>query len=808
MKRVWITTLVCLAALLLSLPPIYAGAERVSMEAEVGFNGTYLMGAWTPIRVRIENTGSDLEGSLEAVVKAGQRTSIVYSTPVSLPNTSVKEYTIYARISELERYLDIHLKDKRGKILQTQRVTPLSPIGSDSYLLGLITEDQPSLGYWKEKPAASRLLSNYEPVYLDASDFPVRSEVLSSFSILILNNMDTGIFRQEQLDALQVWLQEGGILIIGTGVNGRRTLSGLEKLDLPVTAGELKALDSFKLLEEMTERQVLGTAPLQLMDLHVEDGRAVLSDDENGLVWVFSKGSGTIYLSAFDLGTEPIISWTGNKLLWDRLLTQSLKPAAAYGLRNPYRKLYYNTRGIGEILGNIEAMEMPSVMLILFIFLFYLALAGPVNYMFLKRIDRREWSWLTIPALSILFAALVFGLGYNTKGGELITNTISVISLNSNAEHGWLTNHIGIFIPRRGDYEVEVDRFALLTPGSALYMDYGSASSPSVLARTVQGNPSRIMFDNVNIWTMETFEMSGQQISPGIIRSELYYQDGRIKGTIQNNTVYPLEKLVIYTPGAFEEVGNIAAGESRNVEMILPLISGNRHYNNVYNMIDQVFPWTTENENRTRRGMLQTLLAETDYDYPPYPQTPALPGTAAEGEVQSLEVSYFAFYEGEREAGIKVNGRQPDRTLGDGIIMGSMELAAGRDGVVSIPPGLIFASYEEEQSRFTDYSGKYFYVYDSNGYAVFSFDFSPYIHLKDLQIQVGSSVYQSGAMAQVYDIPAGDYEDMRGDSILIDESNMNRYLNEENKLYMKFIPGRDHHVEFSVPTFTLEGREP
>ena len=159
MKRVWITTLVCLAALLLSLPPIYAGAERVSMEAEVGFNGTYLMGAWTPIRVRIENTGSDLEGSLEAVVKAGQRASIVYSTPVSLPNTSVKEYTIYARISELERYLDIHLKDKRGKILQTQRVTPLSPIGSDSYLLGLITEISLRWSYWKEKPAASRLLS-------------------------------------------------------------------------------------------------------------------------------------------------------------------------------------------------------------------------------------------------------------------------------------------------------------------------------------------------------------------------------------------------------------------------------------------------------------------------------------------------------------------------------------------------------------------------------------------------------------------------------------------------------------------------
>ena len=224
-------------------------------------------------------------------------------------------------------------------------------------------------------------------------------------------------------------------------------------------AGEIRESGSAALLEELTQRQVLSEAALQVMDINTQEGKVLLGNEENNLVWMFQKGKGTVYLSAFDLGTEPILSWTGNKLLWEDLLSQSLNSGIASRLRHPFEKNQYET-GLGEVLGYIEAMEMPSVMLILFLFLFYLALVGPFNYMFLKKIDKREWSWVTIPALSIIFAVLIFGLGYNTKGGELIVNTISVVDLDANEAQGSLTNHIGVFIPRRGDYEVEVDRFA------------------------------------------------------------------------------------------------------------------------------------------------------------------------------------------------------------------------------------------------------------------------------------------------------------------------------------------------------------
>ena len=229
MRRLRILTAVCLTALFLCFLPASASASGdISINGEVGFDGTYLRGSWTPIRVLLENSGNDMEGSLEVTVKVGQDGKMVYSTPVSLPNASEKEYTIFVQIPEAERNIHINLTDDFGKSIKTIKVESLNPIGENNYLLGLVTDDQPSLGYWKEKLAGNQLFSNYEPISLDASNFPDRKEVLSAFSLLIFNNIDTSSFRSEQLDTLNAWLEDGGVLIIGTGSNGKRTLDGLK----------------------------------------------------------------------------------------------------------------------------------------------------------------------------------------------------------------------------------------------------------------------------------------------------------------------------------------------------------------------------------------------------------------------------------------------------------------------------------------------------------------------------------------------------------------------------------------------------
>ena len=180
MKRVWITAAACLTVLFLWLSPVSVRAEGITMDAEVGFDGTYLTGSWTPIRVVLENTGSDFQGSLQIAVNIGQGSEVIYSAPVNLPNTSEKEYTLFARIPGTQRSLNINLTDQKGqgssirsaRVLQTLKVNELKAVDTDHYLLGLVTDDQPSLGYWKEKLAGNQLLSNYKPVALKAYNLP------------------------------------------------------------------------------------------------------------------------------------------------------------------------------------------------------------------------------------------------------------------------------------------------------------------------------------------------------------------------------------------------------------------------------------------------------------------------------------------------------------------------------------------------------------------------------------------------------------------------------------------------------------
>ena len=821
MKRVWITAAACLTVLFLWLSPVSVRAEGITMDAEVGFDGTYLTGSWTPIRVVLENTGSDFQGSLQIAVNIGQGSEVIYSAPVNLPNTSEKEYTLFARIPGTQRSLNINLTDQKGqvssirsaRVLQTLKVNELKAVDTDHYLLGLVTDDQPSLGYWKEKLAGNQLLSNYQPVALDASNFPDRIEVLSAFSVLIINHFDSDSFRPQQLDNLNVWLNKGGILIVGAGVNGRRTLSALTDSILPVSPGELKVWDSRVILEDFTGKEILSDTSLQIMSFPALDDKAVLGNEEGGLIWAFQKGLGTIYLSAFDLGTEPILSWTGNKLLWDNLLTHTLNPVSVNQLRYPYEK-NQDTRNLEEVLGMIEAMEMPSAALILFLFLFYLALAGPLNYLFLKKIDKREWSWATIPALSVLFALLIFVLGYNTKGGELLTNTISVVDLPANTEYAELTNHVGVFMPRRGDYTVEIDRFALLTPGDLINVSYQGNTAEYVHAHLVQGSPSQILYDNVNIWTMKTFQTDTRRIEFGSLQSDLYYEMGTVKGTVQNNTDYPLERLVIYTPFAFVEVGNIAAGESKNVEMTLPLTSQSWYNNNLYSMIDSVFPWPSgvkagnQESRRTmaRRRMLERLITQ-EYEYA-RSSSAAYPAQPGQEEIQSLNLSYFAFYQGQPESGLRINGKQPDRILNDGMIMGNMDLNVEREGMVSIPPGMLTGRLENSLSRNFEDGREMIYVHGSDGFAVFSVDLSPYVHLQDLKVQIGMSILHGSGTIQILDLEHGDYLDVTGLHISIDQSSLSRYLDVDNMIYLKVLPGYDQYVEVGLPAITLEGREP
>ena len=842
MKKVWSITALWLITGFLFLFPAVALAENLptepkglTMKAEVGFAGTYRMEYWTPVRVSVENTGSDLEGSLEVPVSNGSGQTVVYETPVLLPNSSSKEYTIYVKMRELIRSLEIRLTDGKGKVVKTIKAENLNPVSMDHYFLGLVTDDEPSLGYWKERTEGNLLFADYQPVSFTSEDFPDRREVLDNFSVLIFNHIDTGAFRPEQTDALDAWIKGGGILIVGTGGNGNRTLAGLSDRIVPAAPGEITEQGTATRMEEISGKPILGPVPLSVMDVQTEGGTVIVSQDASqeagqdaipgsvpdtagnsgNLVWMDRKGSGVIYVAAFDMGTEPILSWAGNKLFWENLLADSLPEKSALMLRDPYGSRKERS-GMDEVLGYIKAMELPSIAVILFLFLLYLAMVGPLNYMVLKKMDKREWSWFTIPALSVIFAFLIYGLGYNIKGSELIMNTVSIVDMNSDSKNAALTDYVGVFIPRRGDYRIEVDRDTLLSlndPNNNYPVSQGGSKDASEV-RIIQGKPSRILFRNSNVWTMQTFQTDTWQVDYGSINADLYYEMGKIKGTVENNTPYPLEDFAFYTSAAYSKVGNIAAGEKKNVELVLPQQSRFSAYNNYQTMLDSLYPYPSgttagKDQNREalfRRRLLENLLMNSGAATKEYVPT---------DKEKPFHLNYLAFYGGDPDGSVEVNGKQPDISYGRGVIMGSMGFQTEKEGYVSIPPGMLYGKLEQDMSK-NIYGGKeanavtddaeVVMIEDFRDYAVFSVDLSQYTQLSDLKAEISLEFLSGQGTVLIFDLEQKDYVEADGKTISIDESNLGRYVDPDGMVYLKVQPRIDDRAEVMAPMVILEGR--
>lgn len=181
--------------------------------------------------------------------------------------------------------------------------------------------------------------------------------------------------------------QGWGILVTGTGANARRTLSGLSPSIVPVTTAGSLTLDKSYSLEEMGW-QILQGGALNVIELKAsQDASILISEDKIPLVIMNRIGNGYVYTAAFDLGTEPILSWEGKINLWNNIFQESLASSKSISLTDPA----YNAKTSmpSYILGIIPTMDLPPASLVLFIFLLYLAMIGPINYFVLKRLIKR-----------------------------------------------------------------------------------------------------------------------------------------------------------------------------------------------------------------------------------------------------------------------------------------------------------------------------------------------------------------------------------------------------------------------------------
>ncbi len=712
---------------------------------------------------------------------------------------------------------------------------------------------------------------------LDSESFPADSRVMEGFDILILSNYDTGTLTQKQTGALNSWLESGGTLVVGTGANwqkvyqplpeeikkfsvsGSNSVNPPEELEkfanadfagnskLDVVTGEIgfeyleKKADIDETNEEIAdnsgEKTTADKEEKEMQPMFSTDVDEVIAGDDDQLLAVkYMVQSGRILFLTFDPGMEPITSWGGKQAFWENLLFHSGSSNRIYQRGSGY---FYSNNNNNYYLNDL-AQQVPEDRTPPFLFMFimigaYIVIVGPVMYIFLKKKDKRDFSWLAVPAVAFLCLLVIYFAGFKTRYKTAVFNTVSLIHLDSENQQANITTGMGVFNNKKGDLKLTYSNeqqinFDVTQTESRSYTVYADGSEPEgqVVSKIVLTEPTSYELYNVSMWEPKYLTATKSEPYSDQVMNSVKILDGKLRAIINNSTKYDFTEAFITIGTNFIYVGDILSGQERTIEVDFDSENVYRTFEAYLdaqygrtNYPSNVTPPEDFPEKRRKRIAIERLLQTQYY--------------AIRGQ---NKIGLYALNEQNLGYDIQINGEEPVSYFTNGIFS-SMDLNFEKATEVDIPAGIILpeldqsslmesiANMDDENGIFVREKGNIDFVYslpEGMQTKEFSLKFDTYVPLyikynmeemKSRNSNVKTSILQNKYEYYLYNHVTDEWEQI--DDVHTRNSDTGNYVDDKYKLKVRVkvvelaeekMKSMDGYVEterLALPALQLKG---
>ncbi len=218
------------------------GQEQFTLDVVVGFDGEYIVGKTAPLKGIITNNGAPFRGELQAKAYTYENTGrygvesasaeyAVYYQELELLQGASQKIDMELNIGTIQRFLQITLVDESGRTVFLQNVD-LKPKQPETLAFGILSERPQDMqilaGMMPQGTNQVEASAFYGTYFFDGEGFPSSEALMENFRVIVADGIDFAALTQTQRDALNGWVTGGGMLVIGTGEAGARTLGGLE----------------------------------------------------------------------------------------------------------------------------------------------------------------------------------------------------------------------------------------------------------------------------------------------------------------------------------------------------------------------------------------------------------------------------------------------------------------------------------------------------------------------------------------------------------------------------------------------------
>lgn len=442
-----------LVALLGWLP---AAQGKVQFDVVPGYDNLVRAGAWYPVMIEVFNDGPSFEAVVE--LSGGQFGSVLTRVPVELPTHTRKRFAV-PLFCPSQSYLAVNgrLLDSRGRVQDEQPGQRVALVGWEVPLLGSLPGNFGGTPSFPVPERTPRVEWQPRVARLQSETFPDRSLALEGLNSLYLNTARALELKEPQVQALVTWLESGGQLIVvvdqpndltslpwlrdrlPADVGGQTNVRLGSDLHRWLTQSDWRPQFAFQTVvpqvgeppvaaafSSLVADPAVETTDIPLFDLRLREGEAVPSTA--GQPWLVSvpRGRGQLVLLAVNPEREPLKSWKHRPWFWARLCGV---PARFLESRDGE---FRGGRGLDGLFGAMietrQIRKLPIGVLLLLL-LVYLAVIGPFDQWWLKKINRPMLTWITFPLYVLLFSGLIYFIGYKLRAGQTEWNELQVVDI-------------------------------------------------------------------------------------------------------------------------------------------------------------------------------------------------------------------------------------------------------------------------------------------------------------------------------------------------------------------------------------------
>jgi hypothetical protein len=559
--------------------PSAPAAGSVRMDVRAGFDGAGRVGGWVPLDVQLVNEGAELSANVQVVVdQPGGRSTYsfvptTFSLPVVLPRLSNRRFSMEVNLpNATNNRLTARLVGSSGGELITEQDISMSRVPLGDYFCGVLARNPSSYDFLAalDLPPPIRRVRTAP---LDPATVPDRAQLLGSFDCLIIDNAATAQLRPEQMEAIQVWVGTGGLLLEVGGATWQSTLGPLPPDLLPVEPSGLTNLPTLSTLGDFMESPFDAPGPWLVSNSRPRvdrDAHVVAAQDGVPLVVASKRGDGTIIYLAFDPTSRNFRQWSGNEALWRYLITHA---AVDNGVGSALVRPYLRWGRGAPRLAMADFSTHPKPMLDWFWSLVgvYAVGLGAALFTFGRR-GMVGAGLMSVVGLTLGASLIAFVVArQRAEPDAAVTRVIVVRPISvGNSSAAYTHEYVSILARHDGN-------FNFVLPGEdlsrGLYFPFprpADESDSSWPFRVDEGAQPTLANMPLKQGQLATAQIDGQlKEAPGV-QADLLIDHGALTGLVTNRTGGRLSDAYIVVDSDFRPLGSLEKDQSSQIDFTLP----------------------------------------------------------------------------------------------------------------------------------------------------------------------------------------------------------------------------------------------